>query len=126
MVTRLLPAITDCIVQDVPATCDPVDQCRFAYIDQKSVLVSESERTLRYFEKSWSCRVSMNDVPDPAMTPRPHLVCPHCGSDWVMPIVYGLPGDELLEMATQGYVALGGCTVDGSESMWSCNCCHHE
>jgi ribosomal protein L37AE/L43A len=29
-------------------------------------------------------------------------------------------------MAMQRFVNLGGCTVDGSESMWSCDSCHHQ
>jgi hypothetical protein len=44
----------------------------------------------------------------------------------VSPIVYGFPSPELLDMAMQGFVTLGGCTVDGSEFMWSCDSCRHK
>lgn len=60
------------------------------------------------------------------MTQRPQLECPNCGSDRVLPLVYGFPGEELLDMATQGFVALGGGTMDGNESTWSCRSCHHK
>jgi ribosomal protein L37AE/L43A len=60
------------------------------------------------------------------MAPRPHPECPSCGSDRVLPIVYGFPSPELLDMAMQSFVNLGECTVDGSESMWSCDSCHHK
>lgn len=36
--------------------------------------------------------------------------CPVCGSG-SLPIVYGLPGYELMEAAERGEVALGGCLV---------------
>jgi hypothetical protein len=36
--------------------------------------------------------------------------CPTCG-EAAVPIVYGLPGPELVEEAERGEVVLGGCTV---------------
>lgn len=44
---------------------------------------------------------------EPEVTP-----CPDCGSTEVVPVVFGLPGPELLERARRGEVALGGCMVD--------------
>ena len=38
------------------------------------------------------------------------LKCPSCHSDRVRPIVYGLPGEELMEEASRERVILGGCT----------------
>jgi len=35
--------------------------------------------------------------------------CPQCGCTKVVPVVFGLPGDELMERARRGEVALGGC-----------------
>jgi ribosomal protein L37AE/L43A len=60
------------------------------------------------------------------MIEKPQLNCPNCGSDRVMPIVYGFPSPALLDMAMQRFIAIGGCTVDGSESLWACDTCHHE
>jgi hypothetical protein len=37
------------------------------------------------------------------------MTCPRCGSDRVVPVVYGLPDPELFEAADQGRVILGGC-----------------
>lgn len=34
--------------------------------------------------------------------------CPECGSQEVLPIVYGLPGSDMLEMSERGEILLGG------------------
>ncbi|MHC4469600.1 MAG: hypothetical protein ACYTDY_00290 [Planctomycetota bacterium] len=49
--------------------------------------------------------------------------CPECGSERVVPIVYGLPTDEALEMAEQGRFRLGGCCVTGNDPKWGCLDC---
>jgi len=41
-----------CVVQDIQITREPVDVCRFEDIDKNGILVSDSERTLCYFEKA--------------------------------------------------------------------------
>jgi hypothetical protein len=52
-------------------------------------------------------------------------VCPQCGSEQTVPIVYGLPGDELLKEAEQGEVELGGCCMRGNDPNWVCRECGH-
>ena len=52
--------------------------------------------------------------------------CAQCGSHEVMPIVYGLPGPELLEQAEAGEVWLGGCVVEEDSPVWHCGDCGHE
>ncbi len=47
-----LDLATGSVAQDIPITRSPVDVCRFEDIDENGVLISEGERTLRYFEKS--------------------------------------------------------------------------
>ena len=37
--------------------------------------------------------------------------CPRCGSRDVLPIVYGMPGPELIEEFAASRVALGRCVV---------------
>jgi hypothetical protein len=50
--------------------------------------------------------------------------CPECGSsENVVPIVYGYPGEELLEAAERGEVKLGGCVVAGDDPGWYCKSC---
>jgi hypothetical protein len=44
--------------------------------------------------------------------------CPSCSQDDAIPIVYGLPADELAQAAGRGEVALGGCLVGGEEPNW--------
>ena len=43
--------------------------------------------------------------------------CPACGSMEVVPVIFGLPGPDLVERARRGEVTLGGCMpvpdVDG-------------
>lgn len=55
--------------------------------------------------------------------------CPECGSDRVVPIVYGMPSSETFEKAERGEVAIGGCCLvhdpDGELAMpdRSCRAC---
>ena len=53
--------------------------------------------------------------------------CPECGSTEVIPIVYGMPGLDLMQAADRGEVALGGCViVEGFDPTHSCRVCGHE
>ncbi len=52
--------------------------------------------------------------------------CPRCHSDEVLPIVYGMPGPELVEESIAGRVALGGCMVWPEAPEWRCVACDHE
>ncbi len=52
--------------------------------------------------------------------------CPMCGSEDVLPIVYGLPGRELTEQALAGRVALGGCVLFPDAPDRLCRDCHHQ
>ncbi len=52
--------------------------------------------------------------------------CGECGSHDVVPIVYGLPGPELIEQAEAGEVVLGGCVVEDGSPVWHCNGCGYE
>ena len=37
--------------------------------------------------------------------------CPACNGSKLIPIVYGLPGRELIEQSDRGEIELGGCVV---------------
>ena len=37
--------------------------------------------------------------------------CPTCNAAKLIPIVYGLPGRELMEQSDRGEIQLGGCVV---------------
>jgi hypothetical protein len=53
--------------------------------------------------------------------PRPP--CPRCGkSDKVIPIIYGMPGEELFREQEAGLVRLGGCIIsdEGKDLKWYC------
>jgi len=52
--------------------------------------------------------------------------CPACGAAAV-PIVYGLPGPDILHAAERGEVAIGGCVVGGPDGdpCWACPDCGH-
>ena len=60
---------------------------------------------------------------DPERSRQP---CPQCGSENVLPIAYGYPGEELREAALRGQVSLGGCVVTSSDPMHACRDCGHE
>ena len=51
--------------------------------------------------------------------------CPSCGSSKVVPIVYGMPGPELVEASKKGEVELGGCVVTDRDPEWHCKACGH-
>ena len=48
-----------------------------------------------------------------------------CGSAGVLPIVYGLPGDELAWAADRGEVVLGGCIIESDAPTRECTVCGH-
>jgi DNA-directed RNA polymerase subunit RPC12/RpoP len=51
--------------------------------------------------------------------------CPLCGSNVVVPIVYGLPDAELAEASEKGEVELGGCVIMVHDPKWRCKECGH-
>lgn len=53
------------------------------------------------------------------------LRCPKCDSAKVVEILYGMPTQEVFEVADRGLVALGGCCVTGYEPSWQCLECNN-
>ncbi len=45
--------------------------------------------------------------------------CPACGAGMI-PVEYGLPGEELIEAAERGEVRIGGCTVEPDSPDFVC------
>jgi hypothetical protein len=54
---------------------------------------------------------------------RKGSTCPTCKKAKLVPIVYGLPGTELLQDSENGLVALGGCVVTGNDPELECLGC---
>ncbi|ADI02375.1 hypothetical protein [Syntrophothermus lipocalidus] len=52
------------------------------------------------------------------------IVCPECGSNNVVPIVYGLPTWELRQKAEEGKIRLGGCCIYENSPRFACNDCN--
>jgi hypothetical protein len=52
-------------------------------------------------------------------------ICPVCGATGV-PIVYGLPGADLIEQEDRGEVALGGCVISDFSPTFQCPTCENE
>lgn len=52
--------------------------------------------------------------------PRP-TECPDCGSQSIVPICYGLPRAEMLELGRRGDIVLGGCSLKTPQ--WYCKHC---
>jgi hypothetical protein len=51
-------------------------------------------------------------------------VCPRCGREESIPIVWGMPSGDLFELAERGLVALGGCLLSPEgDPEWSCRAC---
>lgn len=52
--------------------------------------------------------------------------CPKCKSKQVIPIQYGLPTLEQVQMARKGKLKDGGCEVEMGSPDWHCKNCRHE
>ncbi|WP_205884722.1 hypothetical protein, partial [Escherichia coli] len=51
-------------------------------------------------------------------------VCPGCGRDESVPIVWGMPSGDLFDLAERGLVSLGGCLRDpDGDPQWACRAC---
>ena len=50
-------------------------------------------------------------------------VCPSCGREESIPLLWGLPDPEAMELAERGLVALGGCMVMPGEPSLFCRAC---
>ena len=46
----------------------------------------------------------------------------HCG-DPMVPIVYGMPGPELIELSMNGEIEIGGCCIDDDMPRYRCRRC---
>lgn len=53
------------------------------------------------------------------------MKCPRCGSEDIVPIVYGYPGPELVKESEAGKVRLGGCIVSEDNPTHACKRCGH-
>lgn len=56
---------------------------------------------------------------------RPRF-CPACGSQAVLRIVYGMPGEEMRRKAEAGLIALGGCVIEEDQPRAECGDCGHQ
>lgn len=53
---------------------------------------------------------------------KEEIKCPNCNEKLIR-IVYGLPGNELMEKAKKGEVCLGGCIVLENSPKYYCKKC---
>ena len=54
------------------------------------------------------------------------ICCPKCRSEDVLEIIYGLPGESLLNAAQKGKVVLGGCCITGNDPEFHCKSCGND
>ena len=52
--------------------------------------------------------------------------CPICNSNNLIPIIYGMPGMDLVERENNGEIKLGGCIVMSDSPKWYCKDCQSE
>jgi hypothetical protein len=50
-------------------------------------------------------------------------VCPTCGSEQRIPIMYGKPGPGTIAQAERGEIVLGGCSIFDDSPRWQCRQC---
>ena len=53
-------------------------------------------------------------------------VCPACGREGSVPVIYGLPSPELMDLAERGLAVLGGCVLPGEGNDRACRSCGFE
>jgi len=51
-----------------------------------------------------------------------NVSCSSCGAAMI-PIIYGMPGDAIMDRAQRGEVLLGGCVSRPSQPTWHCKPC---
>jgi hypothetical protein len=51
------------------------------------------------------------------------VCCSCCGSEEILPIIYGYPNDLTIAESEQGVAILGGCMVWEGMPVWHCNKC---
>ncbi len=56
------------------------------------------------------------------MSAVPERRCPEC-EHAVVPVMFGMPGPEMVEEEQRGEIVLGGCVVDGDDPVWACSAC---
>lgn len=52
--------------------------------------------------------------------------CPKCGSRKVIPIIYGYPSQESIELAEAGEIKIGSIKFNENKPGWHCNNCENE
>ena len=50
-------------------------------------------------------------------------ICPECGREDSVPLIWGLPDVEGMQLAERGLVALGGCMVPDESPVLHCRAC---
>ncbi|MGY1601653.1 hypothetical protein [Geodermatophilus sp. SYSU D00815] len=50
-------------------------------------------------------------------------ICPECGKEDSVPLIWGLPGIDAFRLAERGLVALGGCMLPGEDPVLACRSC---
>jgi len=54
---------------------------------------------------------------------KKEIICPKCGSDKYIRIVYGYPSKSLSSDVKKGKIELGGCVIRGSNPLRRCRNC---
>lgn len=59
-------------------------------------------------------------------SPRKPRICPICGDNHIVPILYGEPTAEAVAEADAGKIILGGCCLTENNPTWGCTSCQIE
>jgi hypothetical protein len=55
-----------------------------------------------------------------------NVKCPKCNGKNTCRIVWGYPSDNMMKLAEEGKIVLGGCIISDNDSMWHCIDCSNE
>ena len=54
------------------------------------------------------------------------MKCPKCSKGSIVPIRYGMPGNDMWEEKERGEIILGGCVIEERAPDHHCNDCQYE
>lgn len=123
--------VLDCFVIEMRERVPEDDEDDSPEVEQLSNELPDTDELAEYIVGFWQDQLfDMLDENDDWQNSQDITVtplklgdkCPYCGGK-LLPIAYGMPGEELQEKAEKGEVILGGCCLTGTDPQKQCSEC---